>query len=283
MKHALALVILCAVAAPAAAERLPVRVVRDIAYRGPIGAADGKQTLDLYLPQGKTGAPVIVWYYGGALQQGDKTDAPDAGAARRFAAAGIVTAVVNYRLSPGVSHPAHVQDAAASFAWVKRHIGEYGGDPDQVFVAGHSAGAYLLALLVTDERYLAAHGLSARDIRGLVPVSAFFWVERTGVAPDRPKSVWGADEQVWVDASPAHHLRAGLPPMQILYADGDEPWRQQQNEEFAREARKAGNARIGIVRISGRSHMSILNHLQDDEDPASNNIIAFVNGTSRGK
>lgn len=283
MKQIVTLVIfMCAFAAPAAAERLPVRVVKDIAYRTGVPGPSGKDSLDLYLPQGNSGVPVVVWYYGGALQQGDKSDATEAGAAQRFASAGIATAVVNYRLSPGVSHPAHIQDAAASFAWVKRHIAEYGGDPDQVFVAGHSAGAYLLALLATDERYLAAHGLSARDIRGLVPVSAFFWVERAGVAPDRPKTVWGNDEAVWADASPAHHLRAGLPPMLILYADGDEPWRQQQNEEFEREVRKAGNARVGIVRIAGRTHMSILGHLSDDGDSASNNIVAFVRATGAG-
>jgi acetyl esterase/lipase len=280
MKRIVGLLMLCAIAAPASAERLPVRVVKDITYQTGVAGASGKDRLDLYLPQGKSGAPVVVWYYGGALQEGDKSDATEVGAAQRFAAAGIATAVVNYRLSPGVSHPAHIQDAAASFAWVKRHIAEYGGDPDQVFVVGHSAGAYLLALLATDERYLAAHGLSTRDIRGLVPVSAFFWVERTGVAPDRPKTVWGSDASVWADASPAHHLRAGLPPMLILYADGDEPWRQQQNEEFERDVRKAGNARVGIVRIAGRTHMSILNHLKDDNDPASNNIVAFVNATS---
>jgi acetyl esterase/lipase len=283
MKRLAGLLVMCAFAAPAAAERLPVRAVKDIRFRTGDAEANGKDRLDLYLPQGKTRAPVIVWYYGGALQQGDKSDPTEVGAAERFASAGIVTAVVNYRLSPGVSHPAHIEDAAASFAWVKRHIAEYGGDPGRVFVVGHSAGAYLLALLATDERYLAAHGLSPRDIRGLVPVSAFFWVERTGVAPDRPKTVWGTDERVWTDASPAHHLRAGLPPIQILYADGDEPWRQQQNEEFEREVRKAGNARVGIVRIANRTHMSILGHLKDDEDPASDNIIAFVNGTSHAK
>ena len=286
MKRLLGFVVMCVLAAPAAAaERLPIRVVKDIAYRASIPGQDGKDRLDLYLPQGKMAvpAPVIVWYYGGALQAGDKSDATEVGAAARFAAAGIATAVVNYRLSPGVSHPAHIEDAAASFAWVKRHIADYGGDPNQVFLVGHSAGAYLLALLATDERYLAVHGLSARDIRGIVPVSAFFWVERTGVAPDRPKTVWGSDEKVWADASPAHHLRAGLPPMQILYADGDEPWRRQQNEEFEREVRKAGNARVGIVRISGRTHMSILGHLKDDDDPASKNIIAFVNGTSHSR
>ena len=283
MKPIVGLLAWCAIAAPASAERLPVRVVKNIAYQTPAAGAGDKDKLDLYLPQGTTGAPVVVWYYGGALQDGDKSDATEVGAAQRFAAAGIATAVVNYRLSPGVSHPAHIQDAAASFAWVKRHIGEYGGDPNQVFVAGHSAGAYLLALLATDERYLAAHGLSVRDIRGLVPVSAFFWVERPGVAPDRPKTVWGTDESVWADASPAHHLRAGLPPMLILYADGDEPWRQQQNEEFEREVRKAGNTRVGIVRISSRTHMSILNHLKDDDDPASSNIVAFVSATSHSK
>jgi arylformamidase len=283
MTRIAAFLVVCAVAAPAAAERLPVRVVKDIVYRSGAADAAGKDRLDLYLPQGKTNTPVIVWYYGGALQEGDKSDATEVGAAQRFAAAGIATAVVNYRLSPGVAHPAHIEDAAAGFAWVKRHIAEYGGDPNQVFVVGHSAGAYLLALLATDERYLAVHGLSTRDIRGMVPVSAFYWVERTGVAPDRPKTVWGTDERVWQDASPAHHLRAGLPPMQILYADGDEPWRQQQNEEFEREVRKAGNAQVGIARIAGRTHMSILRHLKDDEDPASNNIIAFVTGTTHSK
>lgn len=283
MKPIAGLLMLCAIAAPASAERLPVRVVKDITYQTGVPGASGKNRLDLYLPEGKSGARVVVWYYGGALQEGDKSAATEVGAAQRFAAAGIATAVVNYRLSPGVSHPAHVQDAAASFAWVKRHIAEYGGDPDQVFVVGHSAGAYLLALLATDDRYLAAHGLSTRDIRGLVPVSAFFWVERTGVAPDRPKTVWGTDASAWADASPAHHLRAGLPPMLILYADGDEPWRQQQNEEFEREVRKAGNARVGIVRMTNRTHMSILNHLKDDDDPASNNIIAFVNATGPAK
>ena len=216
-------VALCwAASAPAAvaADSYSVRVVRDLSYLQGASYADRKDTLDLYLPEGRRNAPVIVSYYGGALMAGDKSEHTFIG--RRFASSGFVTIVVNYRLSPDVAHPAHVRDAAASFAWVKRHIGEYGGDATRVFVIGHSAGAYLVALLATDERYLAAHKLSPRDIRGAVPVSAFYWVEREGVAPDRDKSVWGTDPKVWVDASPAHHLRSGAPPMLILYADGDE-------------------------------------------------------------
>jgi len=186
-------------------------------------------------------------------------------------------------LSPAVSHPAHVEDAAASFAWVKQHIAEYGGDPDRVFLVGHSAGAYLAELLVTDERYLKRHGLSARDVRGVVPISAFFWVEREVVGPDRPTSVWGTDRNVWIDASPAHHLRANLPPTLIIYADHDEPWRRQQNVDMAAAMRAAGSAPVDVVEIPDRTHMGIWHQLGEDGDPASERVIAFVRTVSTAK
>ncbi|PYR02809.1 MAG: hypothetical protein DMF97_03555 [Acidobacteria bacterium] len=269
--------LLCLAAAVQAADKQAVRVVRDIAYRASAGAGDDKNKLDLYLPDGRTGVPVIVSLYGGALMQGDKSNQPFVG--QRFASAGIATAVVNYRLSPAVRHPVHVQDAAAAFAWVKRHIADYGGSPDQVFVIGHSAGAYLAALLATDERYLAAHQLSLRDIRGVVPVSAFYWVERTGVAPDRDKSVWGTDQKVWVDASPAHHLRAGVPPILVLYADGDDQWRRDQNAEAATALKAAGNPRVEIAQIVGRSHNTIWSRLNEEGDEVGDRIVRFVRKT----
>jgi acetyl esterase/lipase len=271
------LVALCAcVLTPTAeaADKQAVRVVRDVAYIQGGGDSDHKDTLDLYLPEGRTNVPVIVSYYGGALTAGDKSEHVFIG--QRFASAGIATAVVNYRLSPGVTHPAHIKDAAASFAWVKRHIAEYGGNADRVFVIGHSAGAYLAALLATDERYLAAHELSLRDIRGVVPVSAFYWVERTGVAPDRDKSVWGTDQKVWIDASPAHHLHNRVPPMLILYADGDEDWRRQQNVEMAQAIKAAGSANVTIAMIAGRTHMSIWDQIGAERDQAAERIVAFV-------
>jgi acetyl esterase/lipase len=217
---------------------------------------------------------VIVSYYGNQLMGGDKSE--DAYVGHRFASAGFVTAVVNYRLSPAVRHPAHIQDAAASFAWVKRHIKEYGGDADRVFAIGYSAGGYLAALLSTDPRYLAAHGLSPRDIRGTVPVSAFYWVERRGVAPDRDKSVWGTDRNAWVDASPAHHLRAGAPPMLILYAEGDEDWRREQNVEVAAAMKAAGNSDVGLAMIADRNHATIWSRVGSDGDETAERILRFV-------
>src|SRR5215813_5449382 len=255
----------------AVAETHAVRTVRDVPYLQGAHYSDDKDKLDIYLPEGSRNAPVIVSYYGNQLMGGDKSE--DAYIGRRFAAAGFVTAVVNYRLSPAVSHPAHVQDAAASFAWVKRHIAEYGGNADQVFIMGYSAGAYLAALLSTDPRYLAAHNLSPRDIRGTVPVSAFYWVERRGVAPDRDKSVWGDDRNVWVDASPAHHLQASAPPILILYAEHDEEWRREQNVEFAEAMKAAGHNGIEIVMIPNRNHATIWERVGEAGDETAERII----------
>jgi acetyl esterase/lipase len=261
-------------AAIAGAQSYAVRVIRDLPYLQGANYLGGKDTLDLYLPEGRRNAPVIVWYFGNQLMGGDKSE--DEFVGRRFASAGFITAVVNYRLSPEVSHPAHVQDAAASFAWVKRHVAEYGGDPDRVFASGYSAGGYLVALLATDARYLAAHKLSPRDIRGVVPVSAFYWVERRGVAPDRDMSVWGSDRAVWVDASPAHHLHANTPPMLILYADRDEDWRREQNVEVGAAMKAAGQVHVEIAMISNRTHATIRSRIGSEGDDTTEQIIRFV-------
>ena len=274
MQAALTFLAVFATATTAAAQAHAVRVMRDIPYLQGASYADDKDKLDLYLPESRSNAPVIVSYYGNQLMGGDKTE--DAFIGHRFASAGFVTAVVNYRLSPAVSHPAHIQDAAASFAWVKRHIAEYGGNPERIFVIGYSAGGYLAALLSTDRRYLAAHKLSPRDIRGTVPVSAFYWVERRGVAPDRDQRVWGSRRDVWIDASPAHHLDGDAPPMLILYADRDEDWRREQNVEVAAAMKAAGHANVEIAMIGDRTHATIWERVADVGDETAARIIRFA-------
>lgn len=273
MRNLIALLVIVLSAAQVAAFAQPasVRVVRNLDFIAGADYAENRDKLDLYLPAGRSRFPVIVSIYGGALTAGEKNRYGYVG--QRFAAAGIGTAVINYRLSPAVSHPAHVQDAAAAFAWVKQHISEYGGDPNAIFVIGHSAGAYLAALLALDERYLKAHKLAPQDIRGVVPVSAFFYVDR--VAPDRPKTVWGSDVKTWLEASPARYVNKDAPPLLLIYADGDDPWRREQNEEMAAALRKAGSRDVTIKQVIGRNHSTIWSKLGEDEE-VSNLIIAFV-------
>ena len=137
------------------------RVVSDVAYAK---STDKKQMLDIYMPDKFAGkAPVIVSLYGGALRAGDKSGEGFVG--KRLSERGFITVVPNYRLSPDVSHPAHVEDAAAAVAWVRNNIAKYGGDSTSIVLIGHSAGAYLAALLTMDARYLAAHRMKPTELR----------------------------------------------------------------------------------------------------------------------
>lgn len=268
-------VAVCVFTSAAAAQPHTVRVVRDIDYVPQAEYPGGKDRLDVYVPQGAANAPVIFSIHGGLLMAGDRRE--DAFVGQRFAAAGYVTAVISYRLSPQASHPAHIEDTAAAFAWVKRNIRQHGGDPDRILVTGHSAGAYLAMLLAADPRWLAAHTLSMRDIRGVAPVSGFYWVDKPGVAPDRPKSVWGTDPKVWADASPSRYLRADLPPILILDTDGDEAWRQGQAADLAAALRKAGHKDVATHKVLGRTHMSVWTEMNDSPtEETSTHILRFA-------
>ena len=103
-------------------------------------------------------------------------------------------------------------------------------------------------LLATDSRYLAAHNLSPSDIKGLVPVSGFFWVDKPGVAPDRPQVRVGDESKVWIESSPSRYLRADLPPVLLIDTDGDEAWRQKQNVDMAAALRAAGHKDVRCIR-----------------------------------
>jgi acetyl esterase/lipase len=140
-------------------------VKRNIPYAAP---AHERQVLDVYSPSPAKNLPVVFWIHGGGWQTGDKTSVqikPQA-----FMDRGFVFVSTNYRLLPHVDMGTIVRDIAKSIHWVHDHIAEYGGDPQRLFVMGHSAGAQLAALVCTDDRYLKAEGLSLAIIKGCVPV-----------------------------------------------------------------------------------------------------------------
>ncbi|HJU43473.1 MAG TPA: alpha/beta hydrolase [Vicinamibacterales bacterium] len=274
MKCHIAVLAVCASLAMPALAFAQVKVIVDVDYVAATEYAEKKDRLDIYVPDKVTSAPVIFSIHGGGLRQGDKSGQTFVG--QRFASAGYIAVVVNHRLSPGVAHPAHIEDIAAAFAWVKKNIAKHGGDPERIFVIGHSAGAYLAALLALDKRYLAAHGLQPSDIRGVVPVSGFFYVDRPGVAPDRPKDTWGTDVKVWKAASPATYITRTAPPLLLVYADGDDPWRREQQGEFAAALRAAGHRDVETRMIAGRGHNSVWGEMAKGEEETSRAILQFV-------
>jgi acetyl esterase/lipase len=123
--------------------------------------------LDIYTPTGARNAPVVMFFYGGNWQSGDKETYRFVGAS--LANRGYVAVIPDYRLYPEVRFTGFMQDGAHAVAWVKRNIGRFGGDPRHLFLAGHSAGAHIAAMLTLDGHWLADVGLnSRRDIAGLI-------------------------------------------------------------------------------------------------------------------
>src|SRR5690606_17517321 len=102
--------------------------------------------------------PVIVWFHGGGITGGEKF------VPKELMNQGVVVMAVNYRLSPKVSNPAYIEDAAAAVAWAFRHAAEFGGDTGRIYVAGHSAGGYLTAMVGLDKQWLARHQIDANRI-----------------------------------------------------------------------------------------------------------------------
>lgn len=133
-------------------------------------ATGPRHTLDVYAPAGATGAPVILFFYGGNWESGSKETYPFLAAA--FAARGYVTIVPDYRVYPQVRFPGFLTDAAQAVAWVKANVARFGGAPDMLFLMGHSAGAHIAAMLTLDGQWLGQVSLeSRRAVAGLIGIA----------------------------------------------------------------------------------------------------------------
>jgi acetyl esterase/lipase len=187
------------------------RAARDVAY-GPAP----RQQLDIYRPKGATKPPVVIFIYGGSWQWGKRQDY--AFLAHVFAARGYLTLVPDYRLVPQVRFPAFVEDGASVVAWAVKNAAAYGADPAQIFLIGHSAGAYNVAMLGLDGRFLKGAGVNPKIIRGVIglagpydfyPFDVTATVDAFGRAP------------VPLATQPITFVRADAPPMLLLHGGKD--------------------------------------------------------------
>jgi acetyl esterase/lipase len=137
---------------------------RTLAY-GP----DSLQALDLWVPEGAKAAPLVLFVHGGGWQRGSKNNATGRAMPAHMLAQGYAFAAIDYRLVPRNTVEDQAGDVAAALAHILKRAGELGIDPTRVVLTGHSAGAHLVALVGTDERYLKAAGLSFADIDGVMP------------------------------------------------------------------------------------------------------------------
>jgi acetyl esterase/lipase len=254
-----------------------VDAVKDIAYRSDSLADPKLHRLDLYVPKGVKSYPVLFFVHGGAWRSGDKSEYEEFG--KTFAGLGIGTVIINYRLSPKVQHPAHIEDVASAFAWTHANIAKYGGRPDRIFACGHSAGGHLVALLATDDKYVKKEHLALSDIHGVIAISGVHHI-----MPIVPicRTAFGSDREECKNASPINHVAKSDPPFLLLYGDKDLPTLGRMAEDMDAELKK-NKCDSECLKMAHRTHMTIITSMVDDKDETRLAVLQFVADHSEWK
>lgn len=175
-----------------------------------------RQQLDVYSPTAiSDSAPVVVFYYGGGWKSGDRASYEFVASA--LTKAGMTVVIPDYRLFPDVVFPAFVEDSAEALAWTVRNISAFGGNADQLFVMGHSAGAHIAALLALDRRYLSDAGIDASIVRGMIGLSGpydFLPLERGYLEDVFPEATRARSQ-------PIRYVSSDAPATLLIHGDDD--------------------------------------------------------------
>ena len=215
---------------PAAMDGGTAKVVTDAAYgSGP------RHKLDVYAPT-EIGAlaPVVFFIYGGGWSRGEKYEYQFVGQA--LASRGFVVVIADYRLYPEVAYPDFLYDNAAALSWVQDNIATYGGDPNRLFLAGHSAGAYNAVMLGLDSSFLREFGVTMA-IHGVAALSGPF---------DFYPFEYGEVRDVFGKApnpegtQPISLVTSEAPPMYLATGTTDPIVRMQNTERFAQKLKDSG-------------------------------------------
>lgn len=209
---------------------------------------------DVYRPlDAKGGAPVVVFFYGGNWVKGERSDYAFVG--RALAARGIVTVVADYRLYPEVAYPDFLKDAAQAVAWARRNAARHGGDPQRLFVMGHSAGAYNAAMVALDPRWLAQQGMAPSDLRGWIGLAGpydFLPIENPTTRPvfhfpDTPP-----------ESQPLRHVSAASPPALLIAARSDKLVDPRRNTGQLAQALRAGKVPVKEIYYDKVNHVTLI-------------------------
>lgn len=211
---------------------------------------DARQKLHIWAPRRSAGEqlPVVIFFYGGGWSEGAAADYGFAGAA--YASNGFIAVVPDYRLVPSVRFPAFVEDGALAVKWVRDNIGSYGGDPDRVTLAGHSAGAYIGAMLALDQRYLRSAGVDPKIVRAAALMSGPY--DFYPFTEARGRNAFGA----WPNPAatqPISFARSDAPPIFLAHGTADRIVMPQNSRRLAERLEQAG-APVTLRMYSGVNH-----------------------------
>ena len=260
----------------------PLSLVNAVSPAGAVQAttalrygADPRNMLDVYRPAANADkAPVIVFFYGGNWVSGQRADYAFVG--RALAARGFVVVVPDYRLYPQVRYPDFLDDGAAAVAWTAREIAGHGGDPQHVFVMGHSAGAYNAAMLALDPRWLGEQGLKPDMLRGWIGMAGpydFLPVQNRTTQPvfDAPNTP--------ADSQPVNHVGTASPPALLIAANKDNLVNPVRNTGGLAAKLRAAQVPVREVYYDGVTHTTLVASLSNSLKrlaPTLDAVEAFV-------
>ncbi len=257
---------------------------RTLRYARAPGVAADLQSLDLYAAPGE-GRPLVVFIHGGGWRIGDKgMGAHGRQKAAFFNALGMSYASINYRLSPAVRHPAHVQDVAAALAWLHEHAGELGFDRDRIYVIGHSAGAHLAALVAVDRRWLGAMGKPLSIVKGAILLDGAGYdlttqapavIARGGFLGEMYSGAFTTDPAVWRDASPTLNIARGQGVAPFLIVHASRPDSTYQSRRLAAALRDAG-ADARLYEARGYTHAQVNRRIGEPGEAVTREITAAL-------
>ena len=241
----------------------------DIAY----GSAR-RQRLNVYAPEPRAGRnrPVVVYFYGGAWQGGNLMDALPVGQA--LAEQGIAAVTPDFRSYPAAVFPGFLLDPAAAMRWTRDHAHEFGGNPDRIFVMGHSSGAHIAAMIATDPRYLAAHGMSKRELAGMIGLAGPYAAFQT-TDPHMDEIFPAA---LRAQALPISFVSGDEPPMLLGAGTADTDVDPRNTDRFA-DALRAHRDSVEVRKYPGFGHDTIVESISSTQptgSPVLADLMAFI-------
>ncbi len=247
---------------------------RAIARNVPFGEK-ARHRLDIYAPTGPvSGAPVIVFFYGGSWNSGRREDYAFAG--RALAAMGYVTVVPDYGLAPAVVFPEFLEDGAKAVAWTARNIARHGGDPRRLALVGHSAGAYNAAMLALDARFLTQERVDPAIVRAFVGLAGPYDFKPLALPVGVATFGHFADLE---QTQPVNFVRSNAPATLLAVGLDDETV--VPANSYSLEARlKAKGAEVELKRYPGLDHVDMILGLplltRHSRKPLAQDVAAFL-------